>query len=160
MAAPFMWVIINFTVAFMLLAWQAGPPLRRYLEGRHLSVRESLEEAAKLREQAQAKLDEYTSRIEDVEKEVETLLSDIRAHAAAEKERILADAEDQAAKLKQDAEDRIASEIVRARLALEREVVFAAVNAAEKILRDKANAGDKTTLVNDFITSIESQERA
>lgn len=162
MSAPFMWVIINFTVAFMLLAWKAGPPLRRYLEGRHLSVREALEEAASLRDQAKEKLEEYTARIADVEQEVEDLIKEIREDAAAEKERILADAEAQAAKLKKDAEDRIASEIVRARLELEREVVLAAVNAAETILRDKATASDKQTLVNDFITSIEQsqQERA
>ena len=162
MSAPFMWVIINFTVAFLLIAWKAGPPLRRYLETRHLSISESLEEAAKLREQAKDKLDEYTARIADVEKEVQELIASIRADAKAEKERIIADAERQAAALKRDAEERIASEIARARIELQREVVLAAVNAADKLLREKTSPSDKQTLANDFIASVENaqQERA
>jgi F0F1-type ATP synthase membrane subunit b/b' len=112
-------------------------------ETRSDEIKGALDEAAKLRKQAAAKLDEYNSKLAASEAEMDALLKGMRADAEADKARILANAEKQAAATKRDAELRIAAEIERARAELAREVALAAATAAEKLLREKINATDQ-----------------
>jgi F-type H+-transporting ATPase subunit b len=156
---PFVFMLLNFGVLLALFGWKAAPALRRHVAARHTLIREALDDAARIRQEAQEKLDTYSKRIANVDAEVDELVAGIREEAEAEKQRIIADAERQAAAMKQSAEDRIAAELTRARDALEREVVVAAVAAAEKILREKATSTDKSQLVDGFITGLESQSK-
>lgn len=158
MSPPMILMLMNFAIVLIIIGWKVKPAISRYVVGRHRTIKEALDEAAKLREQAQAKLDEYNEKLAAAEKEVEQIISDIRASAKAEKERIMADAEAQAAALTKDAEARIAAEIARAREQLAREVAVAAVAAAEKLLRDKSTMKDQTSLIEGFIADVASQQ--
>ncbi|MEM9490729.1 MAG: hypothetical protein AAGC55_16395, partial [Myxococcota bacterium] len=62
-----------------------------------------------------------------------------------------------AAAMKRDAEERIAADLARARVEIEREVVAAAVAAAEKLIREGANQGDQTRLIDKFISDMKDQ---
>jgi F-type H+-transporting ATPase subunit b len=113
----------------------AAPAARKLAKERHDQIKTALDEAAKLREQAQQKLAEYETRIKDVDSEVKKLVDGIRADAEADKKRILEAAAVQAAHMKRDAELRIAAEIQMARTQLQREVTAAAATATEKLSR-------------------------
>lgn len=128
--------------------------MRESYANKHRTIKTALHEAARLREEAQQKLEEYNQRIRDVDAEVSALIAQIKADADAERERILADAKRQAEQTKRDAEARIEAEIERARLELEREVVTAATLAAETILRGKTTATDHTKLVENFLGAL------
>jgi F-type H+-transporting ATPase subunit b len=157
MSPPFIMTLFNFAVVVTILMWKVRPAIRRHVAKRHDSIKTALEEASLLREQARAKLDEYTSQLARAEKEIEQMVTDIRQGAEAEKQRILADAEAQAKALKRDAEQRIAAEIERARAALEREVVAAAIAVAERLIREQATKSDHTQLADSFIQDIQVQ---
>ena len=157
---PALLLIINFAVFAGLIIGFGGPALKRHMESQHTLINDALEEAAKLRDKAQAQLEEYSQRIADVDSEVDKLVADVRADAEAEKERIIEEGRQQAARLKRDAESRIAAEFVRARQEIEQEVVAAAVAAAERILRQQASAKDKSALVDTFISDIQSEGTA
>jgi F-type H+-transporting ATPase subunit b len=157
MSPPFVMMIFNFAVVVIILMWKVRPAIRRYVARRHDTIKSALEEASLLREQARAKLEEYTSQLARAEKEIEQMVTDIRLGAEAEKQRILADAEAQAQALKRDAEQRIAAEIERARADLEREVVAAAIAVAERLIREQATRSDHTQLADDFIQDIQAQ---
>ena len=151
---PLLLALINFGLLLALLGWKAVPALREYWAKKSDDIKDGLEEGTRLREEAEAKLEEYTQRIKDVDAEVEDLIKDIRAEAEAEKERILAEAKAQAEATKKAAEERIAAEIQEARTEIEREVVIAAVAAAEKILQGKVGPQDHQHLVTSFIDSL------
>jgi F-type H+-transporting ATPase subunit b len=154
MAPPLLFALFNFAVFASLLVWKAGPPIRKWLVERHTSVKDALEEAAKLREQARAKLASYDDQIANVNSEVERLISEIRADAEAEKLRILKDAETQAAALELAAKQRIEAEAARVRSVLRKEVTAAAVEVAERMLREKTTQQDQRTLVSGFIADL------
>jgi len=154
MSPPALFALINFFIFFGLLVWKGGPPIKKFVRQRHLTIKEALDESARLRDEAKEKLDEYTQRIAGVEAEVEKIFSEIRADAEAEKERILAAAKAQAESIKRNAEDRIAAEMAQARRELEREVVEVAIEAAEKLIRVTATPGDHKTLIDSFITDL------
>ena len=154
MPAPFLLLVGNFVLLLILLAWKAGPKVRKAAEGRSDEIKSALDEAARLRDAAKAKLDEYETKLSAAEKEIATMVEGMRADALADKQRIIAAAEAQAAALKKDADERIAAEIQRARVALMREVAAASTIAAETIIREKATAADQGRLVELFIADI------
>ncbi len=156
MSAPFVLMLLNFGVLLVLLAKFGGPAARKMAETRSDEIKNALDEAAKLRKQAAAKLDEYNAKLAQSEAEMEAMLKGMRADAEADKARILAAADAQAASVKRDAELRIAAEIQRARAELSREVALAAATAAEKLVREKINATDHASLVDGFIRDVEA----
>ncbi len=149
-----LFALINFSIFLGLLIKFAGPKLAGYLRTRHDTVKGQLEEAARLRAEARAKLDEYNKRIAAVDAEVNRLMVEIRAEAEAEREMILAQAKSQADLLKKDAQRRIEAEIARARLTLEREVAVAAVAAAETILRERTSDDDQERMFGNFVDTL------
>lgn len=149
-----LFALINFAIFLGLLIKLAGPKLAVFLRTRHEMVKGQLEEAARLRAEARAKLDEYNQRIATVDAEVNRLMAEIRAEAEAEREMMLAQAKSQAAALRKDARRRIEAEIARARLTLEREVASAAVAAAEKILRERTGDDDQVRMFGNFVDAL------
>lgn len=151
MSAPFMFALANFAIFLFLIAKFGGPVAKKIAIERHDQIKDALDEAAKLRNQAQEKLVEYDKRIANVDGEIQKLVEGIKADAEADKKRILAAADAQAAQMKKDAELRIAAEIEHARAALTAEVSRAATSAAEKLLKDNLQPADQNKLVNTFI---------
>ena len=160
MSPPFVFMFLNFGLLLIILAKYGGPVAGKLARDRHDQIKTALEEAAKLRDQAQKKLTEYETRIKDVDAEVKKLVDGIRADAESDKARILEAATKQAAQLKKDAEQRIAAEIELARVQLQREVAVAAAGATEKLLREKLTGDDQTKLVTTFISNVASQKEA
>ena len=154
MSPPFLFMLLNFGILLIILAKYGGPAARKIAQERHDLIKTALDEAARLREQAQQKLTEYETRIKDVDAEVKKLVDGIRADAEADKARILEAASKQAAQMKRDAEQRIAAEIELARQQLQREVAAAASGATEKLLREKMTGDDQTKLVTSFIGNV------
>jgi F-type H+-transporting ATPase subunit b len=154
MPPPLMFALLNFGIFVALVAWKGGPAIRRYVRQRHVDIKDSLAEAARLRDDARAVLDDHKQRLDRADAEIESLVAEIRAEAEAEKQRILEQAEAQSAGMKRDAEARIEAELARARAALEIEVVAAAVARAEEILQARTTPADHAGLVDGFIRDI------
>lgn len=160
MAPPLGLALMNFAAFIFLLVWKAGPPMSSYLRGRHDSIKESLEEGKRLRDEAAQRLEEYATKIKGVESEVDALIADVRATAEDEKKRIIADAKAQAELMQRQAEAQIAAEVSRARAELEKEVMAAALAAAETILREKATAADQQKLIDSFLVELPAAQSA
>ncbi len=154
MSPPFVFMLINFALLLFVLGKYGSPAARKLAQERHDQIKTSLDDAAKLRDAAKAKLAEYESRIAGLDAEIKLIVDDIRASAEADKARILAAAKAQAEALKKDSELRIAAEILTARAELTREVTVAAAVATEKLLRDKVTADDQSKLVGTFIAGV------
>lgn len=159
MSAPFVLMVVNFIILLALLAKFGGPSIRKLAAERHDQIKDALEEAATLRQQAADKLAEYQLRLADADSEIAKMVEGMRKDAEADKARILENAERQAAQMKRDAESRIAAEIELARATLTREVTAAATTATEKLLRDKLQAADQQKLVASFIADVQAQGR-
>lgn len=154
MSPPFVFLLLNFALLLFILGKYGGPAARKLAEERHDAIASALAEAGKLRDEAQKKLAEYEARIKNVDDEIKKLVDGIRADAEADKGRILEAAKHQAEAMKKDAEQRIAAEIALARTQLTKEVTAAAVNATEKLVKDKATPDDQRKLVSSFIEGL------
>jgi F-type H+-transporting ATPase subunit b len=158
MGPPFLVMVLNFAILVLLLAKFGRPVARKISETRSDAIKTALDEAARLRDQAQKKLDEYSEKLAAADAEIKAMIDGMRADAEADRKRVMADAEIQAAALKKEAEERIAAEIDRARHALGREVAVAAAAAAEKLIKQNLTNADQTVLVDKFITDVQASE--
>ena len=159
MSGPFAFMLINFGILLVLLGKFGAPAARKMAETRSDTIKSALDEAAKLRKAASDKLDEYSAKLKAAEAEMATMLTNMRADAETEKQRIMAAAEAQAAQVKRDADLRIAAEIERARTELAREVAVAAAAVAEKLMREKTTGTDHAAMVETFVKDVESAAR-
>src|SRR3546814_15389734 len=78
---PTFWVAVAFVVFAGLMIWKARQPVLKGLDARAERIRAELDEAQRLREEAQKALAEYTRKQRDAAKEAEDLLARAR-HAA------------------------------------------------------------------------------
>ena len=157
---PFGFALVNFGLFLAVLYRLAGKPLMSFVRERHDRIAHDLNEAAKLRKAAEAELAEYQRKVAGAEQEVETLLTQIRKEAEADKQRIIAAAEAQALRLKEDAERQVEAEIARARAELRKEVVEAAVRAAEQTLKAAVGGEDQRKMAERYVGDLESLSRA
>jgi len=154
---PFAIAILNFII-LVYLAWRFGRrPIAAYLESRHSSIRDSLAEAARLRAEAQSQLDEIKGRLRNLEQEIAGIKQRVAADAEQEKQRIIADAQSQAESLVQAADRALERELVRVRRLLEAEAVSAAMEAAEKLIKQQINEADRRRIDEDYLTEIGSR---
>ena len=154
MPPPFLAALFNFAVVAFLVGKYGGPAIAKMVRDRHDEVAKQLEESTRLREEAQAKLDEYSRKVAQLDGDIAKLVDGIRTEAEHDKQRILAEAAERAERMKKEAEQTIAAEIARVKLQLEREVTFTAIAVAEKLLAEKTSEADHRKLNEQFIGAL------
>ncbi len=152
----FLFALINFAILMTILSFLAVPKLKTFIRERSAKMAKDLDDAARTKAEAEAKLAEYQAKLARLDDDVAKLAADIRAEAEGERDRQAAAAEANAARAMADAEKTIAGELARMRAHLEREAVTAAIEAATKIIRERIGDADQKALADRFIKSIEA----
>jgi len=158
LSTPEFWVAASFVGFVLLLLYFKVPALiAKTLDKRADGIRTELEEAQKLREEAQAVLAEYQRKRRDAETEA----NEIVAQAKEEAERL---AEETRVKLAESMERRTALaelKISQAEAQAEQDVraaaAEAAIKAAELVIAKKMTAKAKSDLVSDSIKELKSK---
>jgi F-type H+-transporting ATPase subunit b len=133
------WVAVAFVIFMGILAYVGVPAmLARSLDDRGARIKAELDDARRLREEAQAVLAEYKTRRQEAEREAQAII----ATAKAESERMAADAatkvEEFVARRTKMAETKISQAEAQAVADVRSAAAEAAVAAAEKILAGAA----------------------
>lgn len=152
--------IINFLFLLLIVVGFGGPALKKFLVARRQEIAEGLEEAQRLKKEAEAKYDEYAGRLERLDEEMERIRQEMVKAGEAERDRIVADAEAKAARLRRDTEFVIEQQMKQLREDLTQEAVRAAVDAAEKVLTEKITADDQQRLAKQYLGIVGKEVRA
>lgn len=148
------WVLVAFVIAIAFLVYKAKDIITAALDARAAKIKAELDEAQRLREEAQAKLAEYQRKQRDALKEA----ADIVAHAKAEAERTAA----------QGARDLVAAIERRKRMALEKialaeakaltevrnHAVDLAIAALGRVLAQDLDTQRRSALIDDAIAGL------
>ncbi len=151
------YILISLALFFGLLIWKGvHKALAGSLDARADTIRNELDEARRLREEAQTLLASYHRK----QSEAEKLAEDIVAQARKDAESMASDARAQlAAKLErrtQVAEEKIAAAEAQALNDVKARAAELAVEAAETILRKDLKAADHTRLINEGLKQMGS----
>lgn len=153
-ANPALWVAASFFLVVALAAKPVGRAIGVALDARAAKIRARLDEAHKLREDAQEMLATYQRKQRDAMKEAE----DIIAHAKAEAERLSAqaakDLEETLKRREAQAMDRIAQAESQALKEVQDTAVEVAIAAARQVLVESISGAQAATLVDASIQDL------
>ena len=149
------WVAVSF-VLFVLALLYFGVPRRitEALDARAAQIAQELDEARKLREEAQALLANYQRKQRDAEQEAEEIVTQARAEAerlAAETREALTD---QLARRTKQAQDKIAQAEAQALKEVKDTAAGVAAAAARRIITDRIDQGRDAQLIDQGIKDL------
>jgi F-type H+-transporting ATPase subunit b len=160
MPVPFGALALNAAILYWLLIKFGRKPISDGLKARKLSIMKGMEEAAKVKAQAEARLAEYQQKLADIDQEVARIKQDMKEAGEAESARILSDAKERRTRMERDARTLIEQELKAAREALLRDTVRAAVKSAEATLTAKIGDSDQQRLGDEYLASIKASGAA
>jgi F-type H+-transporting ATPase subunit b len=151
---PAFWVGLAFLLVIALIYKPAMRSIGTALDGRAAQIRTQIEEARRLREDAQALLAEYQRKQRDAMAEAEKIIQ----QAKDEARRLKADAEQDLARAlerrKQQALERIAQTEAQAVAQVKNLAVDVAMAAAEALLRDNLSPAQRQAMADRSIDDL------
>jgi len=154
---PSFWVALSLVI-FIALVWK---PAKRIvlggLDDRADKIRAELDEAAKLREEAQELLAAYKRKQRDAERETEEIMSQARTEAQHMREQATKDLEALLERREQQAVDRIARAEEQAVAEVRGLAVDLAIAATRKLLADEIDDGKAAALIDDSIGQLDDK---
>jgi len=151
----FMWRLLNFAVLIGIL-WYAvkKADVKGALAARQVSIEKSLKDAEAGRDAAEAKLREYSGKLDQASKEIDELHAAIIREGELEKGRIIAEANSAAEKIIAQAALSAEQETVKARSELRAEAARLAVEIATGKLTGAINKNDHDRFVGEYLDKV------
>lgn len=155
---PYFWVLVSFLGFIALLMYYGVPGLiGKALDARANAIKAELDEARRLREEAQALLNDYQSKAKAAEQEAKSIIEQAQREAealASESQKALAESLERRSKL---AEEKIAHAEAQAVSEVRAAAVDAAVKAAEKIIAGKVSGNAGAGLIDEAIKDLKGK---
>ena len=154
MPAPFAVWILDAVLLYGFLIRVSAKPLREALKNRKTGIMRGIEEAARMKQDAERRLAEYEKKLATIDQEVERVRREMREDAEAERARILAEARLRHERMQQDAEALVAQELAAAREALSGELIAAAMKSAAQALAERLRPDDHQRLSEEYLAGL------
>jgi len=143
---------------FALMAWMyyalGKKPIAEGLKNRRAAIAKEIEEAARMRDEAEARAVKYQDKLRHLEAELKEARESLTAAGEADRDRIVREAEEKAARMEKDAKFLVEQETKQMSVELTRTAVEMAMAAAEEILRKRITPADQERLAEDYLAQI------
>jgi F-type H+-transporting ATPase subunit b len=153
-ADPRNWVLIAFFLFFIIFGRKLWSALAKMLDDRAGAVRAELEEAARLRREAEAMLRDAEARRAEALREAQALIEGAKSQAGRVAAAAAADAEASARRREQMAMDRIAAAEKAAVDEVRLTAVEVATTAARQVIAEGLSADADSRLIDHAITQL------
>ncbi len=151
---PFLAMLINSGILVGGYYLLGRKPVAAALLHRRDSIAKDIEEAQRMRAEAEARAKKYQAKLEMLEDEVRLAREGLVRAGEAERDRILVEADAKAERMRKDAEFLVEQELKQVRVDLLRETVEAAVATAEELLKSRVTAADQERLADDYLADL------
>ena len=143
-------VLVLFTVASNLLF----NPVRKMLQDRKDKIKAELEQAANDQLDAAKLKAEYESKLKNIDKEADEILSETRAKALANESKIVAEAKEEAARIRERASVEAELEKKKANDDVKSEIIEVSAMMAAKIAEASISKEEQDKLLDDTLKEI------
>jgi F-type H+-transporting ATPase subunit b len=150
----FIWTILTFLVLLTLLAKFAWGPLLRALESRQETIRKSLDDAQKAREELERVQQESARIIGQARVEAASILSKMQADAARYGEELRQKSRAEAERIVKNAEAQIEVKTAQALKEIRREAVDLSVLIASKVIQRNLTKEDNERLIQETLDQV------
>jgi F-type H+-transporting ATPase subunit b len=149
-----LWKTANFILLAALLGYLAYKRGGAFFASRSAEVRRNLEDAAQLKQEAEARYAEIERRLANLAQEIEELRARARQESAAEGERLRQESERAFEKIQAQAEQEIAAAGKAARQELRAYAAGLAVDLAARKIRDRLTPDSEQALVQAMLRDL------
>jgi F-type H+-transporting ATPase subunit b len=146
---------VNFFVLISVFIYLFRDKVTASLKERRASIENELNEASRLKKEAEAKHKEYSDRLAKLDQELDQIKRDMIAAGTKERDRILAEAEEKASRMRKEAEFIIEQQVKQLRDELTHEASEAAVAAAEQLLVKATTSFDQQRLAQEYLAALQ-----
>ena len=151
----FGWRVLNFAVLVGIIVWGLKKAnVKGSLAARQAEIEKSLKEAKQGKEAAEAKLREYSGKLDQATKEIGEIHAAIIREGEQEKQRIIAEAHKAAEKIAAQAALSAEQETIKARIELRAEAARLAVEIATGKLAGAIQKADHDRFVGEYLDKV------
>jgi F-type H+-transporting ATPase subunit b len=151
------WKWANFALlvgAFGYFLAKKGP---QFFNARSKEILIGIDEAARMRADAEARAAEIDRRLDNLASEIDALRESAKAEAATEGDRVRQQTERDIAKVQANAEQEIASALKSAQAELRRHSAGLAMELAQQKVRDRITPADQDHLLGAFVLQVRKE---
>lgn len=143
--------ILAMFVLFLLLSYLLFNPARNLLEKRQNGIREQMETAAKEKSDAEQFKAEYDTKLKNVSKEAEEILTETRKKALKKENDIVNEAKEEAARVLERANREVELEKNKVKDEVKQEMISVATAMAGKIVANSLDESEQSQLIADTL---------
>jgi F-type H+-transporting ATPase subunit b len=151
---PEFWVAIAFVIAVGLVLWKSAPMIAKSLDDRAAKIKAELDEAQRLREDAQRTLAEFQRKQRDAFKEAEQIAALAKSEAERAAAQAARDLEAALQRRQTQALEKIALAEVKATTEIRNTTVDVAIAAVRRVLAEQLDQQRKSRLIDDAIAEL------
>jgi F-type H+-transporting ATPase subunit b len=157
---PYVAMLVNFGILIAGYYLLGKKPIAAALQNRRDSIARDIDEAQKMRLEAEQRAKVYQAKLEKLEDEVKTARDALVRAGEAERDRIVGDAEAKAERMRKDAEFLVEQELKQIRLDLWKSTVETAVSTAEELLKKRVTPADQERIAEDYLADLGGKKAA
>ena len=151
---PFAAMLINFGILAAGYYLLGRKPIAAALQSRRDTIAKDIDEAQKMRKEAEERAKTYQAKLEKLEEEVKTAREALVRAGEAERDRIVTEAEAKAERMRKDSEFLVEQELKQIRQDLWKDTVETAVAAAEELLKKRVTPADQERIAEDYLADL------
>jgi F-type H+-transporting ATPase subunit b len=148
------WTVISFVILLVLLWKVTYKPISRALKKREDTIRNSLEEAKKTRESAEALFGDYKNQLAQAREEAQKILSEGKMMGENVKKEIIQKAHEEANQIVKRAQEEIEFQKEKALMDLKERIADLTIMAASKVIEKSLDKTDHEQLLEDYISKV------
>jgi F-type H+-transporting ATPase subunit b len=154
------WTVISFVILLVLLWKVAYKPITKALKKREDTIRDSLEEANKTRESAEALLNDYKKQLTQAREEVHKILFEGKTLGENIKKEIIQKAHEESNQIVKRAQEEIVFQKEKALMELKERIADLTIMAASKVIEKSLDRKDHEQILEEYISKVgENYER-
>lgn len=157
---PFNWMFVlkhavNLVLLVGLIVYLVRTPFLSFLKKRKENLTSEIDQAKKAIDDARKKHEEYSAKLQNLEKEINSLKENIKKQGQREKDELVKQAQNSCELIKNEVKDTVELETMRAKKQLQSEVVNSSLELAEKLIKENMQNNYTSSAVDDLVKIIE-----
>jgi F-type H+-transporting ATPase subunit b len=149
------WTLVSFAITLFVLKRYAFGPIQKLIDERRERIRQSVEEADRVRDEARSLLEEHKALIGQAKSEAEAILAEARKIADDQRVRMREETEQDRQRQLEETRRQIEQATAQALNKLKEGVADLTLQAVEKVTRKTLTGADQQRLIDEALAEID-----
>jgi F-type H+-transporting ATPase subunit b len=148
------WTLISFFILLILLRKVAYPQILKAMKNREETIKQQLEEAQKIKKEAEAFLEDYKRQLAEARSEAQKVINEGKELGENMRKEIIQKAQEESNHIVKRAQEEIELQKQKAILELQERIADLSIMAASKVINKSLNPEDHRRLVEEYISKV------